>query len=436
MKQSLFRLLALMGFASGIAWLSSPFLGTFLAILLGMVFLAGPLVYFYVQLEKLHKISILDTTTAIPKALGVWGEAFSRLERTVKDARLHIASTEARHERFILGFQASPNGVVMLDEDLNIDWCNASAENFFGISLRLDHQKNISHLVRQTEFMNYLSARRFEHPIVIQRMGFAQDLALTLQVFPFGEDQLLLLAQDITDSQKTDAMRRDFIANVSHEIRTPLTVLMGFLETMQSIDLPADQRHRYINLMMTQTARMKSLVEDLLMLANLEASATFASLNAYDVSFEMAQLKIDAEALSKGKHRLIFNIQPDLDLLGERRELQSAFSNLVANAIRYTPEGGEIKISWGLSATRHGVFSVTDTGLGIEAIHLPRLTERFYRVDGSRSRDTGGTGLGLAIVKHIATRHHAQLLISSKVGQGSTFTLRFSPERLTEGSDS
>jgi two-component system phosphate regulon sensor histidine kinase PhoR len=182
--------------------------------------------------------------------------------------------------------------------------------------------------------------------------------------------------------------------------------------------------------MMNQSLRMKNLVEDLLTLANLEANSSFAPLTEFDVVSEMATLKSDAEALSSGRHRLVFEIDAELSVYGEQRELQSAFSNLISNAIRYTPEGGQIIVSWGLSSSRHGIFSVTDTGPGIEAIHLPRLTERFYRVDGSRSRDTGGTGLGLAIVKHIANRHNAQLLIASVVGEGSTFKIRFAPERL------
>jgi two-component system phosphate regulon sensor histidine kinase PhoR len=209
-----------------------------------------------------------------------------------------------------------------------------------------------------------------------------------------------------------------------------LTVLIGFLETMQSIELPPDQRNRYINLMMTQSSRMKSLVEDLLTLANLEASTSFAPMNEFNVAAEMSALKMDAEALSAGRHHIVFDITTEAALFGEHRELHSAFSNLISNAVRYTPEGGQITVSWSLTSSRQGVFSVTDTGPGIDPVHLPRLTERFYRVDGSRSRDTGGTGLGLAIVKHIATRHNAQLLISSVVGKGSTFRLRFAPERL------
>ena len=432
MKLYLGRLLGLIAGALILGWLVNAFAGPFFGVLVGVSVMAVPLARGYQNLEKVQNLSALDFDWTSLGHTGAWGDAFSKIDRIVRDAQSQISDLEASHNRFIQGFQASPNGVVMLDDQLHIEWCNASAENLFGINFRKDSQQNISYLVRNPDFVNYLSLRRFESRIIIQRMGFAHDLSIAVQVFPFGEDQLLLLAQDVTDLQKTEAMRRDFVANVSHEIRTPLTVLIGFLETMQSIELSAEQRNRYLGLMMTQSQRMKSLVEDLLTLANLEANTSYAPLEKFDVVSEMAALKVDAEALSAGRHRLVFDVKTDLALFGERRELHSAFSNLISNAIRYTPEGGQITVSWGLSPSRHGVFSVTDTGPGIDAVHLPRLTERFYRVDGSRSRDTGGTGLGLAIVKHIATRHNAQLLITSVLGEGSTFKLRFAPERIVE----
>ena len=430
MKLYLGRFLAWIVLAIVLGGLAGIFAGLAVALMTVIAVMAFPLAKGYLYLEKLQQLSLADPSPVSPRVSGAWGDAFSKIDRLLTEARAQIHSLETRHNRFIQGFQASPNGVVMLDEGLHIEWCNASAENFFGINFRKDSRQNISFLVRNPDFVSYLSLRRFEHPIVIQKMGFAHELSIAIQVFPFGDDQLLLLAQDVTDLQKTEAMRRDFVANVSHEIRTPLTVLIGFLETLQSIELSVEQRNRYLGLMMTQSSRMKSLVEDLLTLANLEANTSFAPMQEFDVVAEMASLKIDAEALSAGRHKIIFEVTADGALYGERRELHSAFSNLISNAIRYTPEGGQITVSWSLSPSRHGIFSVTDTGPGIEAIHLPRITERFYRVDGSRSRDTGGTGLGLAIVKHIATRHHAQLMITSTLGEGSTFKLKFSPERL------
>jgi two-component system phosphate regulon sensor histidine kinase PhoR len=261
-------------------------------------------------------------------------------------------------------------------------------------------------------------------------MGSDSNLSLMIQAFPFGQKRHLLLVQDVTDLQKADAMRRDFVANVSHEMRTPITVLMGFLETIQSLDIDKAQRDQYFEMMMSQAQRMKSLVEDLLTLANLEANTLPAPLQIIKIDTLMALVRNDAEALSQGRHALNFEISTPCNLMGEEREILSAFSNLVSNAIRYTPDVGAVTAKWSVNSQGQGEFSVTDTGPGIASEHLSRLTERFYRVDRSRSRDTGGTGLGLAIVKHIANRHQGQLVIESTPGKGSTFTLRFPSDRI------
>jgi two-component system phosphate regulon sensor histidine kinase PhoR len=213
-------------------------------------------------------------------------------------------------------------------------------------------------------------------------------------------------------------------------MRTPLTVMMGFLETVQSLNLNPEQKDQYLGLMMDQARRMKNLVDDLLTLANIEANTQPAPQKIVSMAALMAMIQNDAQALSKNQHQLSFDISVEDSLKGEERELISALSNLVSNAIRYTPQGGNVNVSWRVEQSGKGVFSVTDTGSGIAPEHLPRLTERFYRVDRSRSRETGGTGLGLAIVKHIANRHQAELKIESTLGKGSTFTLIFPAERI------
>jgi two-component system phosphate regulon sensor histidine kinase PhoR len=348
----------------------------------------------------------------------------------VRNLKQRIRSIEQQHDHFIEAFQASPNGIVMLDENDQIEWCNSIAERFFGLIFKRDVMQRINFLIRRPEFIQYLNRRNFEDPLLLERMGPDSSLSLMLQAFPFGQKRHLLLIQDVTDLQKADAMRRDFVANVSHEMRTPITVLMGFLETVQSLDLKKDQQDQYFDMMMSQAQRMKSFVEDLLTLANLEANALPATNTVVKLETLMALLKNDAEALSQGKHSFNFDIHSSANLLGDEREILSAFSNLVSNAIRYTPDVGSVNVAWNVNTQGQGEFSVTDTGPGIASEHLSRLTERFYRVDRSRSRDTGGTGLGLAIVKHIANRHQAQLIIESTPGRGSTFTLRFPKDRL------
>jgi len=400
------------------------------SIFVSISLLSIPLVYSYINLAHLGRHIQSDTIDSMSLPSGFWEEVFFKLQRLVKNLKQRMRVIEQQHDHFIEAFQASPNGIVMLDENDQIEWCNSIAERFFGLNFKRDVMQRINFLIRRPEFVHYLSRRNFEEPLLLERMGPDSSLSIMLQAFPFGNRRNLLLVQNVTDLQKADSMRRDFVANVSHEMRTPITVLMGFLETVQTLDLEKNQRDQYFDMMMSQAQRMKSLVEDLLTLANLESNSLPAATNKINAETLMALLRNDAEALSQGKHSFEFEVADQKSLLGEEREILSAFSNLVSNAIRYTPDAGSIHVRWGINSEGQGEFSVEDTGPGIASEHLSRLTERFYRVDRSRSRDTGGTGLGLAIVKHIASRHQAQLLIESMPGKGSTFTLRFPKERI------
>ena len=425
------RLFVLLACSIALYWLTLSAWGQWIALSIALAVLAIPLGYFYFKLSTLKKYVQADELESLPAASGFLEDLFFRLQRYVKAIKQRIFEVERQHQRFIEAFQASPNGIVMLDNQDQIEWCNAIAERFFGLNFKRDSMQRINYLFRNPEFVQYLSTRDFEEPLVIEKMGPGSNLSLRIQAFPFADNRRLLLAQDVTDLYKAEAMRRDFVANVSHEMRTPLTVMMGFLETVQTIDLTPSQKAEYLELMMVQGRRMKSLVEDLLTLANLEANSLPVlqdSLNVVDSAFPL--LRNDAEALSQGAHQIRFEAESTQLLVGNEHELMSAFGNLISNAIRYTPNGGEIAVQWGVNSNGQGVFSVRDTGPGISAEHLPRLTERFYRVDRSRSRDTGGTGLGLAIVKHIASRHQAQLLIESVPGSGSQFTLVFPSERI------
>ena len=429
MFYAIFRLITMFLVAGIAGVIGRSLLGDLAGWLIALLILAYSLLSSYINQARLDVFVKGAGISSLTGFGAAWSEIFFRLQRIITGLRKDIEQVERQHKRFIEAFQASPNGIVMLDDQDQIEWCNAIAEQFLGIQFKRDALQRIHYIVRKPEFVQYMINRQFEEPVVLEKMGSASSLILRLQVFPFSENRRLILIQDITDLSKAEAMRRDFVANVSHEMRTPLTVMMGFLETVQTLELPPEQKAQYLEMMMDQGKRMKNLVEDLLTLANLEANTQPALMNSISMSYLMSLIKNDAYALSQGKHSLNFDLKTPCNLLGEEREVLSAFSNLVSNAIRYTPNVGSVSATWSVNAAGEGEFTVTDTGPGISPEHIPRLTERFYRVDRSRSRETGGTGLGLAIVKHVANRHQANFVIESTPGRGSTFILRFPPVR-------
>ena len=429
MFYAIFRLITMFLVAGIAGVIGRSLLGDLAGWLIALIILAYSLLSSYINQARLDVFVKGAGISSLTGFGAAWSEIFFRLQRIITGLRKDIEQVERQHKRFIEAFQASPNGIVMLDDQDQIEWCNAIAEQFLGIQFKRDALQRIHYIVRKPEFVQYMINRQFEEPVVLEKMGSASSLILRLQVFPFSENRRLILIQDITDLSKAEAMRRDFVANVSHEMRTPLTVMMGFLETVQTLELPPEQKAQYLEMMMDQGKRMKNLVEDLLTLANLEANTQPALMNSISMSYLMSLIKNDAYALSQGKHSLNFDLKTPCNLLGEEREVLSAFSNLVSNAIRYTPNVGSVSATWSVNAAGEGEFTVTDTGPGISPEHIPRLTERFYRVDRSRSRETGGTGLGLAIVKHVDNRHQATLVIESTPGRGSTFILRFPPVR-------
>ncbi|MDB5779159.1 MAG: multi-sensor signal transduction histidine kinase [Polaromonas sp.] len=371
-----------------------------------------------------------------PRLPGVWGEAADRVRRLLKNRHAQYRESQARLDEFLAALQASPNGVVLLDDVGRIEWCNQTAAQHFGFDARRDLQQHIANLVRDPAFSAYLAAASFSQDVVIPGnfSTAGRPVRLSVHVHRYGKEKKLLLSRDITALEQAEAMRRDFVANVSHEIRTPLTVVAGFIETLQNLPLKKPDRDRYLALMAQQSQRMQTLVDDLLTLSRLEGSPLPGTQEWTATASLFAQCEQEARALSSlmspQGHQLQFDAGPACDIAGIGRELGSALSNLVTNAVRYTPESGLIRVSWTLLHDGRGRFCVRDSGPGIAAEHLPRLTERFYRVDRSRSRETGGTGLGLAIVKHVAQRHGAELRIESQVGQGSCFCIIFPAARV------
>ncbi|RYF32404.1 MAG: phosphate regulon sensor histidine kinase PhoR [Comamonadaceae bacterium] len=392
--------------------------------------------------QRLLNVLRNDAASLPSRGAGVWGEMAERIRKLLRAREQQTRQAEDRLQEFLAAIQASPNGVVLLDEQGRIEWCNQTAAGQFGIDGERDLLQHLANLVRDPAFITYLASWNYSRDVLIDapsQQGSprrSHPMRLSVQVHPYAGNRRMLLTRDITSLEQAEAMRRDFVANVSHEIRTPLTVLAGFVETLQTLPLDAEERARYLHLMAQQSTRMETLVNDLLTLSRLEGSPAPTSSQWTRAKALLVHCEDEGRGLSARLtplgHKLSFRLEADSELSGAPVELQSAMSNLVSNAVRYTPGGGEVAVTWRLLPDGRGEYAVKDSGPGIAAEHIPRLTERFYRVDRSRSRETGGTGLGLAIVKHIAQRHGAELRIESTVGEGSRFALLFPAARVRE----
>jgi two-component system phosphate regulon sensor histidine kinase PhoR len=383
------------------------------------------------NLVKLHRWANEPIGTPVPYGAGVWGWVFAALSRRARAAHGQRQELSVALERLLDAAQAMLDGVIILNRHNAIEWLNAAAERQFGLQAQGDIGVPITNLVRQPDFVAFLEAGVYGEPLVIHP-GRDAGRAYSLQVISFGDAQKLIVSRDVTHLERLERMRRDFVANVSHELKTPLTVVRGFVETLADNlhDLSPEETERYLALTGEQTRRMQRLVDDLLTLSELENGTPLPFDEEVGVQAVIADVARDIEILSAGRHEIVVDPGPPAVLLGSGRELRSAFANLASNAVRYTPPGGRVSLAWSIEPDAGGSFSVRDTGIGIEANHIPRLTERFYRVDRGRSRESGGTGLGLAIVKHILTRHQAKLEIASEPGNGSCFTVRLPARRV------
>jgi two-component system, OmpR family, phosphate regulon sensor histidine kinase PhoR len=411
-------------------WLIS---GTTVALL---VFSIGLLLYLISHILWLHKLHLWFKNPVlkdIPEGSGIWEDVFNALLKYERNNLANQSRLGSALERFNLTAEAIPDGLVILSPSNEVEWCTPHAENQLGLDLKTDKNLPIVNLVRDSHFIAYLYNEDYSEPFKLNSWR-NPEVIFEIQLIPFESRQKLLICRDMTQLEKVDAMRRDFIANVSHELRTPLTVVGGFLETLGDMEgAVPDAIKTYFGMMQEQTGRMRRIIEDLLTLSTIESSSDAPDDNEIDMANLLKSLQNDALGLSqslyKTKHKIQLDVDASLNLSGAQEELHSAFSNLVSNAIRYTPKGQEIFISWNL-VNEQPVFAVRDTGIGIEQQHIDRLTERFYRVDRGRSRETGGTGLGLSIVKHILIRHQAKLEISSEIGVGSTFSVVFPKSRI------
>jgi two-component system phosphate regulon sensor histidine kinase PhoR len=384
------------------------------------------------QIDRLRRWADAELDAPVPEAGGAWGFAWSALYRRARTRTLNQRDLATTIERFRSAVEALPDGMVIIDAANRIEWANARAQMQLGFDAAKDAGRPLLNFARQPEIARYFEAADFDDAMVVESLR-EPGATLSIQVVPFGIEERLVISRNITQLEAVARMRRDFIANVSHELKTPLTVVSGFLETLQDLDLEPRQRARYLQLMAEQARNMQRLVDDLLALSALESEQNPLAEAAFDVGLLLREVSADAKALSAGRHAIALDAGEPALVTGSRDELASAFGNLVSNAIRYTPDGGTIRLGWRIDEEGRGVFSVADTGIGIAADHIPRLTERFYRVDRSRSRATGGTGLGLAIVKHVLLRHQAELDVTSEPGEGSTFTVLLPARRVRPG---
>jgi two-component system phosphate regulon sensor histidine kinase PhoR len=379
------------------------------------------------QLLRLHDwLRQHKPDEAPPDGYGLWGEVFDSIYLQRRDQRVR-GRLQAVIDRVQESTAALKDAVIMLDSDGNLEWWNRAAETLLGLKTPQDSGQPVTNLVRHPRFKEYFEQENYLEPLEIPS-PISDRLRIQLHITRYGNNEHLMLVRDVTRIHQLEQMRKDFVANVSHELRTPLTVIAGYLETLlDNVEEVNPRWVRALTQMQQQGVRMQTLLNDLLLLAKLEATDYPSDNQPVAIDSLLQSIKGDAQALSGQRNqRITLDAEPGVRLKGSEAELRSAFSNLVFNAVKYTQDEGQIRIRWWADA-QGAHLSVQDSGIGIDPKHLPRLTERFYRVDSSRNSTTGGTGLGLAIVKHVLLRHRGRLEISSVPGHGSTFTCHFAP---------
>ncbi|WP_309044658.1 phosphate regulon sensor histidine kinase PhoR [Marinobacter sediminicola] len=377
-----------------------------------------------------HWLSDPNSASEAPQSIGIWGSFFEKLHKLTQSSLQAQSSLRSRIDRIQESTNAMRDGVIMTDALGAMEWWNGSAEHLLGFQRSTDQGQYIYNLIRTPAFKAYFDAKNYREPLELSSPA-KPHIHLQIQISLFGEDDRLIVAKDVSRLHQLEQMRQDFVSNVSHEMRTPLTVISGYLETLvdNADDLPAKWR-RAVNTMATQSFRMETLIADLILLSRIETGKQSEQDAPTNVDRLVRQICQDARTLSgESQHDIRFEAASEQLISGDENQLRSAFSNLIFNAVKYTPARGKIKVLW-FTDNEGGHLSVKDTGSGIDEVHIPRLTERFYRADPSRHKDTGGTGLGLAIVKHVLINHDGNLEIKSRLGEGSEFVCHFPPERL------
>ncbi len=371
---------------------------------------------YFNQLKLSHWLW-LDRSITPPSGLWSWEPLFYGLNQMQMRNRRRRRELALLIKRFRSGAESLPDAVVLTTEEGNIFWCNGLAQELLGFRWPEDNGQHLFNLLRYPELRNWIQSRDFTRPL---NLHLNNDHYVEFRVMPYSEGQLLIVARDVTQMRQLEGARRNFFANVSHELRTPLTVLQGYLEMMDDAKLEEPFRSKALDTMQEQTRRMDGLVKQLLTLSRIEAATNIDLHEKVDIPQMLSMLEREVQTLSNGRHEIVFKVNEQLRVYGNDEQLRSAVSNLVYNSVNHTPAGTRIEVSWQQTA-QGAQFQVSDNGPGIASQHIPRLTERFYRVDKARSRQTGGSGLGLAIVKHALSHHHAKLDIESEVGVSTRF---------------
>ena len=378
----------------------------------------------------MHKLNTWLTKPSIeklPQGTGGWESIFSKIYQDVRTRRKTKKNLATTIDQFILASDALLDGVIVINESNEIAWANKRAKTMFGIDSIKDKTQPIQYIFRNTEFTAYLDAEEYDQPIHIKTKNIIEDIEI--RIISFGKLQKLIIGKDISVIIKNESIRKEFVSNFSHELKTPLTVITGFIETLDASLITDKPTKQIFNLMMEQSTRMKRLIDDLLLLSNVESSLIKNRSEEINSKKLFEKIKKNIKLVDKGRHKIIYKINYQFNIYGSKQEIESAFTNLITNAIRYTPNDKVININWN-AINYTPIFEVIDSGIGIEKKHINRITERFYRVDDDRSRSTGGTGLGLSIVKNIMIKHQGELNILSELNKGSTFKLIFPSDRL------
>ena len=419
---ALARLLTIVATAVVLGWMTGYLAPTVVVVMSGYIALN------FTRLYRLERWLRHRRTEDPPDLSGIWGDIVALVMRIYRRKQYHKRRIVQVFREFRRMTTAVPDGIVVLGADREIQWFNRNAARLLSLRRKVDFGQRIDNLVRQPGFVAYLERGDFALPVVVRAL-FDAEVHLSLHLVAYGAGQKLMIVRDVTREIRLEAMRKDFVANASHELRSPLTVIAGYVDTLAD-DPGLDEAWRMpLEEMRRQADRMRAVVDDLIELSRLESSVSEAGNDSIDVGGMLALLKRDVMARSERPREITLRVDSAAMLLGSEQELHSIFANLITNAVKYTPADGRVDIRWWVDSSG-GHFSVKDTGVGIAREHLPRLTERFYRVDPGRARHTGGSGLGLSIVKHALQRHSATLAIDSEEGRGSTFTCHFPSRRI------